>query len=71
MTPSQYLDALHAVGVSRRLPVGEHDRRASELLGFDIRTARRYRCGERAIPAPVQVALKALALARKRREKPL
>ena len=68
MSPSEYLDALEAAGISRRLPLGELDRRAAALLGIDIRTARRYRRGERRVLAPVQIALRALATNRGRKE---
>lgn len=65
MTPQAYVAALGRAGVDVGLPVGKIDREAASLLKIDQRTAQRYRCGEIAIPGPVQVALEALAAVRK------
>lgn len=66
MTPSEYCIALHGTGIAEGLPTKELDRQASVLLRVDMRTARRYRRGEVAIPGPVVALLEILA-ARKRK----
>lgn len=66
MTPAEYVDALIKTGIPEDLPTKELDRRASEVLRVDVRTARRYRRGEVSIPGPVTALLELLA-ARKRK----
>jgi hypothetical protein len=61
MTTDEYAAALYAAGIQQGLPSKEFDRQASAILRVDVRTARRYRRGEVAIPGPVRALLEHLA----------